>query len=848
MAEVVIKIKSQLEGDGLDKAKKGLDDVQKAAGDTGTSATGMEQVMTGVFHRVGEMAVNAAVTVAQALGGMVTESVNAAMGFEQQMSGVQAVLGGTAEDNAKLTDLALELGSKTKFSAQEAAEGMEILAANGLTAEQIIGGAAQATLDLAAATGGNLTNSAAVMTDAMNIFGLSTEQASQAIDGITGVTIQSKFDLNDYALALSQGGGVAMAAGVSFEDFNTAIAVMSPLFASGSDAGTSFKTMLTRLVPASGPAAEAMAELGLITEDGTNQFYDAEGNMKSMAEISDVLSGALDGLSDAERAAAISTIFGADAMRAAVALADAGGAVFEDTAEAIGETSAADQAAIRLDNYAGALEALNGAIETLKILVGTELLPVLSEIVNTYLIPFTQAVIDGVNAFKEGADPIKAFADSLTESGFKDAAQTILQIRDATVEGFGWLLENKDNIIASVTAFSAVIATKLVPMLWATYIPALQAAALAAWAAIAPWLPFIAVGAAVAALAWVIADNWDILTQAFTDAGGGIAGVGAALQLLGQIIWDWIVEFTGPFFTAIGQWAVGLWQWIVDAWPGVVAQLGAWWGKFTGWVGAQAGALASAFSGWIGGMWQWIVDGWNATLTALGVWWDGLDEWIAAKALELAFAFGVWVGEAGKWLNDLWPSTEEKIGNWWDDLKAWITTYGPILATKISTWVSEFVSWIVKAVPEAAKKLGEWIDSIKTWLETNAPILAEKAKTWAGELLSFIGEAIKKLPEQAGKFAEAAWNEITGALTSWWKGAAEFGANLFGAFWSGAEVGAGGPTEQKNNTTPAPEQGGGTRSGGTNVVNNTYNYSPTYQGAPNVAGDAVLVQSMAGSQ
>lgn len=848
MAEVVIKIKSQLSGDGLSKAKEGLEGVQQAAGDTSSKATGMEQVLTGAFHRIGEAAVNVAIVAAQSLGKFVTDSVGTAMNFEQQMSGVQAVLGGTGEDFDALNNLALDLGASTSYSAQQAAEGIEMLAKNGLNAEQILGGAAEASLNLAAATGGDLAQSADIMTDAMAIFGKDVGQLPEVIDGITGVTVKSKFDLQDYALALAQGGGVASAAGVNFEDFNTAIAVMSPLFASGSDAGTSFKTMLTRLVPASGPAAEAMQELGLITADGTNQFYDAEGNLKSMAEVSDVLASALGGLSDAERAAAVSTIFGSDAMRAAVALADAGGAVFEDTAESIGETSAADQAAIRLDNFAGAMEALNGAIETLKIVLGTELLPILTDIVNAYLIPFTQAIVDGVNAFKDGADPIKAFADSLSESGFKDIAQDILDIRDATVEGFGWLIENKDNIVNSITAFSAVIAVKLVPMLWAAYIPALQAAAVATWAAIAPWLPFIAIGAAVAALAWVITDNWDILTQAFTDAGGGIAGVGAALQLLGQIIWDWIVEFTGPFFTAIGQWAVGLWQWIVNAWPGVVAQLGIWWGKFTGWIGSMASAVGTAFSGWISGMWQWIVDAWESTGEALQKWWDGLDEWIAAKAIELAFAFGVWVGEAGKWLTELWPNTEEKIGNWWDDLVDWIVEYGPKLAKQIETWATDFVNWIVVAGPQAIEKLGKWLEGIGTWVTDNAEELGKKFSDWSSNLLGFIEDAATELPAAASKFAEEAWNAITGGLTDWFKGAADFGGRLMGAFFGGVEVGAGGPTEQKNNTTAAPEQGSGTRSGGTNVVNNTYNYSPTYQGAPNVAADAVLVQSMAGSQ
>ncbi len=849
MAEVVIKISSQLQGDGLDKAKKGLDDVQQASDATGAKATGMENILTGAFHRIGEAAVNVALVAAQSLGKFVTDSVGAAAGFEEQMSGVQAVLGGTAEDNAKLTDLALNLGSTTKFSAQEAAEGMEILAANGLTAEQIIGGAAQATLDLAAATGGNLTNSAAVMSDAMAIFGLNTDEAGRAIDGITGVTIASKFDLQDYALALAQGGGVAKAAGVGFEDFNTAITVMSPLFASGSDAGTSFKTMLTRLVPASGPAADAMAELGLITEDGTNKFYDAEGNLKSMAEISDVLSSSLGGLSDAERAAAVSTIFGSDAMRAAVALADAGGAVFQDTAEAIGETSAADQAAIRLDNFSGAMEALNGAVETLKIIIGTELLPILSEIVNTYLIPFTQALIDGVNAFKDGADPIKAFADSLANAGWKETAQSILEIRDAFVEGFNWLLENEDGIVAAITAFSSVIAFKLVPMIWAAYIPALQAAAVATWAALAPWLPFIAIGALVAGIAFLIADNWDVLTEAFNNAGGGIAGVGASLQLLGQIIWNWITEFTGPFFSAIGQWAAGLWQWIVDATPVVLAKLGEWWNGFTGWISSQAGALASAFNGWIDSMVKWVSDSYEKLVEGLQKWWDGLDEWIAAKAIELATAFGVWVGQAILWITTLWPRTQTELGTWWDDLVEWIGTHSTLLATKIGEWVSSAVSWIVSAGPAAVTELGKWFDGIKKWIEEQGPLLAEKAKTWAGDLLSFITEAAKGLPDAAAKFAEDAWKAITGKLGEWFRGAAQFGGNLLGAFFGGVQEGSGNsPNPSKTDTAPAPEKGSGTRMGGTNVVTNNYNYSPTYQGSPNIAGDAVLVQSMAGSQ
>jgi TP901 family phage tail tape measure protein len=629
VAEVIIKIKSQLTGDGLDKAKKGLEDVQKESDNTSQKSTGMETVLTGAFHRIGAAAVEMAAVAVQAVGSMVADSVTAAMNFEQKMSGVGAVLGANGGQMRDLTNLALDLGSSTAFSADQAADGIEMLAKNGLTAEQILSGAAQASLDLAAATGGDLADSADIMTDAMAIFGKDVGDLPDVINGISGVTVKSKFDLQNYALALAQGGGVAMAAGVSFEDFNTAISVMSPLFASGSDAGTSFKTMLTRLVPASGPAADAMMAIGLLAEDGTNKFYDANGELKDMASISQILQDALGGLSDAERTAAISTIFGADAMRAAVALADGGADAFENMAEGISETSAADQAAVRLDNFAGAMEALNGAVDTLKILIGTELLPILGTIVNDYMIPFVQAVVDAIQAFRDGLDPVTAFANALIDAGWWNLGLGVLKVRDAIVSMGGWLVENQGPLIAAVSTFTSVIASGLVPTLVSKLIPALVATATASWAAVAPWLPLIAAAAVLAAIAWVIADVWgEQLAAAFTAAGGGLAGIGAAIVLLGQLIWDWLVTVTGPFFSAIGEWATKMWSWVTESWEGMSTALGTWWNNFTAWLGRlpsiitfHVGQWAKAFTGWIGGLWE-------GTKTKLGEWWDSLKDWV----------------------------------------------------------------------------------------------------------------------------------------------------------------------------------------------------------------------------
>jgi len=172
---------------------------------------------------------------------------------------------------------------------------MEMLGRNGLTATQILEGAADASLGLAAATGTDLSNAANIATDAMSQFNIAAADMGGVADLITGATVNSKFSIDDFQLAMASAGGVAGAVGVSFEDFATTISAISPSFASGSDAGTSLKTMLTTLNPKSKEAAGLMKQLGIITANGANQFFDAAGNMKSMSDISGVLSKRLPG-------------------------------------------------------------------------------------------------------------------------------------------------------------------------------------------------------------------------------------------------------------------------------------------------------------------------------------------------------------------------------------------------------------------------------------------------------------------------------------------------------------------------------------------------------------------------
>ncbi|MCG3208618.1 MAG: hypothetical protein FOGNACKC_02229 [Anaerolineae bacterium] len=397
------------------------------------------------------------------LAAIIGRSVSVAADLEAQLDGVQAVTGATSAEMAGLKELITNLGvdPNLKVSALEAAAAVEMLGRNGMPVADIMNGAARSTVLLANATGGDFAQSADIATDVMALFKIRAEDMEQAVDGITSVVNNSKFDMNDYQLAIAQGGGAAAAFGVEFEDFNTAIAATSAAFASGSDAGTSFKVFLQRLVPQSKEAVEVMRELGLYTglsakeykkseeklakldqqianlnpnaddyaakltqmlqqhtlleqslKQGQNAFYDENGNLKDMASIFGLLQQATAGLSEEQKNNALSTIFGADAMRIAARIAEVGESNFRNLQATMGQTSAAEAAATRMDNLRGAMEILDGIVETLKIRIGDEFIPVLTDNVRG-LSSFLEAHQDSIVGFFGGiADSMGAMADT----------------------------------------------------------------------------------------------------------------------------------------------------------------------------------------------------------------------------------------------------------------------------------------------------------------------------------------------------------------------------------------------------------------------------------------------------
>lgn len=327
--------------------------------------------------KIGTMAV-AGIGVAAA-GGLAV-SINAAANFEHAIDQVGAVANATNEEMKGLSDTALRIGKDTAFSATEAAGAMEMLAANGVSVADIMNGAADAAVALAAAGGTDLATAADTASTAMAVWGLEASDMADVVNRLAGAANVSRFGVEDMSLAIAAGGGAAKTAGVEFGDFSAAIAAIAPSFSSGQDAGTSMKTFLANLVPDTNKAKDAFKELGITAADGSNRFFDAAGNLKSMAEIAGILNEATADLTEEQKTLALSVMFGSDAMRAAGALSELTAEEFQKLQDTMGNTDAADVAAQRMGNFKGSMEALKGSLETIQIEIGSKLLPKLTEL------------------------------------------------------------------------------------------------------------------------------------------------------------------------------------------------------------------------------------------------------------------------------------------------------------------------------------------------------------------------------------------------------------------------------------------------------------------------------------
>lgn len=713
---VRVNIITGYNGSGSRAAMRDLDRMAKAAEVAGAGVTAGMLKASGGMQRAGDkmaqIGASATTKITLPLAAVGTYAFNTASEFETSMNQVAAATGAPADEMAKLTELAKKMGAETIYSANDASTAMLELAKSGMTPAQISAGGLQATMLLAAAGGVDLGSAATTTSNALNMFGMSADQANVVANALAGGANASAASVDGLQQSLSQVGPGARNAGLDLNQTVGVLAAFADKGIQGSDAGTSLKTMLARLVPQTDAQAKAMKRLGL-------DFVDSKGNIDDITTVAAKLQDKLGGLSEAERNAALQTIFGSDATRAATVLMQEGEDGIQKYIDATKDQAAAQAMAdARMGGSAGAMERMKGSVETAALSLGQALAPavtdvagVIEKLANSFasLSPETQGLIVKLALAAAAFGPVMSVVGKVTSGAGRllgGVGKLTLAFGDGAAEAPKWARAIAGGVKGTVD-LAKNIATTIANLgrqaiAWGVDTAKKVANTAATWASIAAQK-----AAAIGAKLWAGA-QWLLNAAMNANPIGLVVAAIVALIAIFVVAWNKSEKFreivTGAW-EAVKDAAIALWQWISKtfkqialtlalAWMGIQMKVRAVWDWIVDAFRKYGGWILAALTGPIGLLAKFLIDNWDKIKAGAVKVWTSLVSWIKGipgKILDALGDMGQLLYNAGKAV----------IEGFWNGLKA--------MWNKVTGWVTGIGDWIAdhKGPIEKDRKLLE---------------------------------------------------------------------------------------------------------------------------------------------
>lgn len=678
-----------------------------------------------------------------AIGGVGTAAVKTAADFDAGMSQVAAISGATGDDLEALRDKAREMGSKTKFSASEAASAMEYMAMAGWKTGDMLGGI-EGIMNLAAASGEDLATTSDIVTDALTAFGLSAEDSGHFADILAAASSNANTNVSMMGETFKYCAPIAGALGFSAEDTAEAIGPMANAGIKSTQAGTALRTIMNNLT---GEVKISGKALGDVTIATTN----ADGSMRNLSDILADCRTAFSGLSESEKAQAAETLVGKNAMSGFLALMNAAPENIDKLSNAIDncDGTAESMAVTMQDNLAGQLTILKSQLEELAISFGEILMPAIRSIVS-----HIQGFIDKLNGMDEGQKkaiitiglvvaaigPLLVIIGTVISKvgvamqGFVKLAGAFNKIKAAASAGtgiFGKLGTAIGGVSAPVLAVVAVIAVLVAAFvhLWNTN-EGFREAILGTWEKIKTTVSnfvegirerLAALGISFSDIAETIKAIWNglcaVLAPIFEGAFNAIANV---LQTVLGVITGILDVFIGLF--------TGNWE---QVWTGVKEIFSSIWegikGAFQNAIDTIRG-IADAVLGWFGTSWN--------------------DVWSSVKA----FFEGIWNGIAS-FFSGIWNGIRNTVTTVLNAIKSVITTVWNAIKTTITTVLNGIKTTVTSVWNAIKSTVTSVLDGIKSTVSS----------VWNG-----IKSTISSVVEGIKSTVSAAFNAVKSTATSIW--------------------------------------------------------------------------------
>ena len=334
--------------------KQGLKDAEGNASSS-TSKIG------GAFKTVGKVAKTAMAAGSAAAAAFTKTSIDSGMNFDTAMSQVAATMGTTVDKIENVKAKAEEMGRTTKYTATEAAEGMNILAQAGLSADEQISGIGT-VLNLASAGAMSLEESASYTAGAVKGFGDSMGNASYYADLMAKGATLANTDVRGLGEAFSGSAATAKNYGQAADSVTLSLLRLAEQNVTGSEASTALNRAMADLYTPTDDASKALNQLGV-------SAYEANGDAKDFNDLVDELNGSLQGMTAEQKNNALATIFTTQGLQAFNKMTASSDATVQKFWKGIQDSSgsAAQQAATQLDNLKGDITLLSSATEGLEL-------------------------------------------------------------------------------------------------------------------------------------------------------------------------------------------------------------------------------------------------------------------------------------------------------------------------------------------------------------------------------------------------------------------------------------------------------------------------------------------------
>ena len=741
--------------DAADDLDHSLEDVDEQADDTtngGLSSFGVA---------LGNLASNLIQAAISKMKELVTETINVGVAFDSSMSQVGAVSGATGEELDKLREKAKEMGASTKFTASEAADAFNYMAMAGWKSEDMLDGI-EGVLNLAAAAGADLATTSDIVTDALTAMGYKASDAGRLADVMAAASSNANTNVEMMGETFKYAAPIVGSMGYSMEDTAVAIGLMANAGIKADQAGTSLRSIITRLAAPVKQSEEAMKQLDI-------SLTDSGGNMKSLETIINELREKFAGMTETEQTEYAKMLAGQQAMSGLLAIVNAAPEDYAKLTNAVANASYSiddinktlENSGIQWEKYSDSAWVAKGGIEGLadEIIYNVDKIGTSTDELRDYLeSEYDMSAEDAARAIEsvtaamdesEGAAArmAKTMQDNLggdmTKLGsqfegvqialyekFEPALRAGVAALSKLLDVFNWLIDNGAEVAATITGvatavgtFLAIINRQAIITAFTTGLTAIKTAFLGVNAVMAA-NPIGLVISAIAGLVAAFVILWN-KSEKFRNFWKGL--------------WAGIKKTAEPIIKAIAEWFSAAWDNIKQTWGAVTA----W---FSGlWDGIKA--VFSAIGEFFGGVFSAAWDGIKAV-------WETVANWFNDNVVEPIKAFFAPLVE---FFTAAWNIIEELAEGCWNAIKAiWSAVFNWYKSHVIDPLTKFFTAAfsIIKQLAEGCWNLIKAVWSVVAdWFKTKIidPI---------AQLFTVLWDEIKKAAQATWDGIKAVWNVV----------------------------------------------------------------------------------------